>query len=332
MDQVQSAIQSAVAAVRIELMQQFNSTIEGLNNEILQLKLQLQQSKEKKRPKSALPDPEKFTGTALKFHTWLPSIRAKLRVDGEAIGDPIARFYYVYLNLDSSVQAMVLPQLAQAEESDHWDYNSILDQLSRVYDNPNRIQEAEDRLLAVKQDSNESITAYIARFERILYEARGQDWPDVTKISAFRKGLNPTIRHRLYQQLDLPRTYPEFLRIVQRLSSTSHSAATAPSLASSHPTTSNRPTHNHSTDPMDINPLAIHAIDPAPRARSTSPVQREQYRREGLCVRCGASDHWVHSCSLQPYRDRTAELVALEHRDDNDGSDDDSTSGYNSEY
>jgi hypothetical protein len=104
----------------------------------------------KARPKACLPDPEKFTGQAYKFDTWLPSIRAKLRVDGEAIGDATAQFYYVYLNLDSHVQAMVLPQLSQAEDETSYDYNTILDQLTRVYDNPNKVQEAEDKLYALK--------------------------------------------------------------------------------------------------------------------------------------------------------------------------------------
>ncbi|PMD12151.1 hypothetical protein NA56DRAFT_587674, partial [Hyaloscypha hepaticicola] len=55
-----------------------------------------------------LPDPEKFTGSTYKFDTWLPSIKAKLRVDSPIIGDEIAQFYYIYLNLDSSVQSIVL--------------------------------------------------------------------------------------------------------------------------------------------------------------------------------------------------------------------------------
>jgi hypothetical protein len=45
---------------------------------------------------------------------------------------------------------MVLPQLSQAETADLWDYNTILNQLSRVYNNPNKVQEAEDKLLLVK--------------------------------------------------------------------------------------------------------------------------------------------------------------------------------------
>ena len=42
------------------------------------------------RPRARLPDPDKFARSAYKFDTWLPLIKAKLRVDGEAIGDAIA--------------------------------------------------------------------------------------------------------------------------------------------------------------------------------------------------------------------------------------------------
>jgi hypothetical protein len=47
-------------------------------------------------------------------------IKAKLRVDGVAIGDPIAQFYYVYFALELKVQAMVLPQLLYVEEEEIW--------------------------------------------------------------------------------------------------------------------------------------------------------------------------------------------------------------------
>ena len=57
------------------------------------------------RPKPILPDPVKFDGKAYHFDTWLPSIKAKLRVDGisGALGDSVAQFYYVYDRLESNV-------------------------------------------------------------------------------------------------------------------------------------------------------------------------------------------------------------------------------------
>ena len=47
------------------------------------------------RPKPALPIPTKFDGKAPRFKTWLPTIKAKIRVDGQAIGDNVARFYFI---------------------------------------------------------------------------------------------------------------------------------------------------------------------------------------------------------------------------------------------
>lgn len=63
-------------------------------------------------PKPSLPDPEKFNGSSQKFNTWLPSIRAKLQIDGATIGNSAAQFYYIYLNLESHIQTMILPQLS----------------------------------------------------------------------------------------------------------------------------------------------------------------------------------------------------------------------------
>ena len=99
-----------------------------------------------RRPKPNLLKPEKFNNKTYKFNIWLPVIRAKLRIDGPAIGDSTAQFYYIYGNLESNIQVMVLPQFSYAETSYVYNYKSILSQLSRVYNNPNKVQEAEDKL------------------------------------------------------------------------------------------------------------------------------------------------------------------------------------------
>jgi hypothetical protein len=252
------------------------------------------------RPRPALPDPAKFDGKAYHFDTWLPAIKAKLRVDGAALGDSIAQFYYVYDRLESTVQSIVLPQLARAEEDEVWSYQSILDQLSRAYDNPNKTQEAEERLHRIDQGSD-PVPTYILRFERQLYEARGHKWSDDRKIAAFRYGLSTTIKNRLATQLELPTKYSKFLRVVQQLSSRSAAPSTLPSAHAQHHVS--RPS-NARADPMDLSTLEIGAIDVAftqpTRVRPTSPT-RQSYKESGACMRCGSYDHWLDEC-LVPAR------------------------------
>jgi hypothetical protein len=88
-----------------------------------------------------------------------------------------------------------------------------LEQLARVYDNPNKRQEVEDKLYRLKQGTD-SLPTYVVKFERTLYEAGGGTWTDVNKIVSFRNGLNDAIRSRLQNQLNLPTTYLEYLRTV----------------------------------------------------------------------------------------------------------------------
>ena len=72
------------------------------------------------------------------------------------------------------------------------------------------------------------ILLYITKFERLLYEAKGQNWPDSNKIFTFRNSLSFTVRNRLTQQLALPREYSKFIRVVQKL------AGSGPSSSNTH--------------------------------------------------------------------------------------------------
>jgi hypothetical protein len=78
------------------------------------------------RPKASFLNPEKFNGQVYKLDIWFPVISAKLQVNGQVIGNTIIQFYYIYLNLDFNIQAMVLPQLSQTDET-FYDYYIILD-------------------------------------------------------------------------------------------------------------------------------------------------------------------------------------------------------------
>lgn len=283
----------------------------------LQLALSATTSTHRPKPKPILPDPVKFDSKSYHFDTWLPSIKAKLRVDDDALGDDIARFYYVYNRLESSVQSQVLPQLANAKADEAWDYDTILQQLARALDNPNRIQEAVEKLHSIKQGSDESLANYIAKFERMLYEAKGHKWDDDRKITSFRFGLSSTLKNRLSQQLELPASYPAFLKTVQKLSSRASAYSSSTSHSHSEGRALYKPGHSTNHDAMDVSTISLNAInlsyddqsldsapnqyaldyDTALEARNYNQLGgRISYKEQGACCRCGSLNHWVRNC------------------------------------
>jgi len=98
----------------------------------------------------------------------------KLQVDGAAIGDAYTQFNYVCTKLDSSV---LLPQVINANEAQQWDYNSVLDELVRVYDNTNKreeTEEAEGSLYPLRQ-GNDSLPLNNSLKNRVADDCTGWD-------------------------------------------------------------------------------------------------------------------------------------------------------------
>jgi hypothetical protein len=139
----------------------------------------------------------------------------------------------------------------------------------------------------------------MAKFKCVLYEARGQDWPDINKISTFQNGLNSTICSQLSQQLNLLRKYSDFVWVVQQLAGRSTAPSSSLFYALQDKGSGYNHNHNHyySSKAMDIGNIEIAIIggiqptSSPSRAQSISPTQHKQYRKEGRCIQCGSQDH-----------------------------------------
>lgn len=207
-------VQQVVEGHELQI-QALNAQVQTLLEKIDHLR-NIIDNKPARRPKPCLPDPDKFSGAPFTWDTWLPSIQAKLRIDGAAIGGPEAQFFYLYGRLEGKVQSLVTPQLTVAEATQEYDPAALLTQLARIYDDPNKTRDAEDKLQAIKQ-GEDPLPTYLAKFERLLYKAQANTWPDNTKIALLRRGLNRTTRARLDVQLNVPQQYDAFVATLQKL-------------------------------------------------------------------------------------------------------------------
>ncbi|KAF7174582.1 hypothetical protein CNMCM5623_008002 [Aspergillus felis] len=116
-------------------------------------------------PRSRLPDPPRFDGKPYTLRTWLPSIRAKLRSDHLTGADA---FDYVWDRLEQPQQASVLHLRQSAEDTQLWDVEMIFSFFQRLCHNPREYQEAMQRFTTVRQREDESLIAFLARFERLM--------------------------------------------------------------------------------------------------------------------------------------------------------------------
>ena len=276
------------AATANEREVQFINVIEELRAQVKELQAAVTQRTTTSRPRQVLPEPDRFDGYARDWDTWSMAMRAKLRIDGAAIGDEYAQLYYIYASLGKGVQALVLAFMKKAEARGKWDPSALLEYLERLYDDPNKAKKAGQRLRELQQGST-SLTAYLPRFERTLFEAGADDWPDDAKITTLVGGLNKDTKQRLNGQLDLPTQYNAFVRTLLTLGNqfgTQHMGM-----------------DKDKSSAMEWEQTKVAAAKVAPAASSE---QRQRWRDEGKCVRCGSKDHWVSKCNYQPTRNRSS--------------------------
>ena len=300
------------------LVQQLQQELQNQRVEIQSLRADVQrlsqnQSSSVSRPR--LPDPPRFNGKPYTLRTWLPSIQAKIRSDQLTGADA---FDYVWDRLEQPQQASALHLRQEAESSQHWDPEEIFSFFQRLCHNPRQHQEAVQRFSSVRQHKEESLIAYLARFERLAHEAEAVSWPDVSRITTLHHGLRQSLRQSLEDSNDslFSLLYDEYIELVQRVDRRTfrppaNQSVSQPTSQSTrqHPS---RPIRTPQAESMDVDPVPIMAIRPTCPARPASPalsssslcstdsmssVARRQYRlNNDLCLYCGAYGHWISDC------------------------------------
>ncbi|KAI0568424.1 hypothetical protein Alg130_12130, partial [Pyrenophora tritici-repentis] len=119
----------------------------------------------------------------------------------------------------------------------------------RLCHNPREQQEAIQRFSLVRQRDEESLIAYLARFERLAYEAGASTWPDTSRISVLHRGLRSSLRQSLEESNDSLFTIPydEYVELVQSLDRRSR-----------RPQPPQQPKQvSRQLDPMDVDPIQV---------------------------------------------------------------------------
>lgn len=308
-DQNQNALLLLVQQLQQELQNQ-RSEIIALRDSVAQLQNQTPNAAQT-RVRARLPDPPRFDGKPHTLRTWLPSIKAKLRSDQLAGADA---FDYVWDRLEQPQQASILHLRHQSEEDSDWDPEQIFSFFQRLCHNPREQQEAIQRFSQVRQRDDESLIAYLARFERLSYEAKASSWPDISRITTLHRGLRQSLRQKLEESNDslFSLSYDQYVEAIQSVDRRSKRFQPSQPSQPRPSSPSSQPRRNRYSQQMDIDPVRIGVAKPilTPRSRSssfssTASSERRLYRLSNdLCLCCGSASHWIDTCpesrSAQP--------------------------------
>lgn len=257
-----------------------------------------------RRPRPKLPDPERFDGSDLTlFPQFLSQLKAKLRLDQEAIGGEIELLWYGFNRLGGKAAARIHPWIAATEPTPDFTLEKFYDRLCVAFLDSTLQEQALARLNTLRQ-GNRPASELIAELDVLLLEAGGNGWEDRVKKGYLKSALNRTIEDRLVN-IEEKEDYTEFCRqvqdIAQRLANLRR-IEPKPWVQVPSQQPSNRPSTSTAapTEPMDWEPTAKTAS--TRRAKWVGREELERRKRDKLCLRCGATGHVIKGCPFQAAR------------------------------
>ncbi|OJD22214.1 hypothetical protein ACJ73_06441 [Blastomyces percursus] len=264
-----------------------------------------------KRPKASLPDTARYNGNnPVYFPQFLSNLKAKIAIDGQAIGNEQAQVWYAFGRLEGKASARIHPWVDRYSETSRFTTREFLELLKSTFADAAREQKALDRLNRLKQ-GNRSFDELLAELEQLLLEAGGHEWADPIKKGYLKGAFNRELKRHLLS-LDERESYDGFKDQVKRVADRVEDFARSErsQLSWRRNASPKRPWGSlprTSPDPPDVmewEPTPARAAEDkkTQRAAWVSPKELEKRKERGLCFRCGASGHMVTGCPYQPAR------------------------------
>ena len=266
------------------------------------------------RPESShlserLPDPKEFDGTREDLRRFTQQIYGKLSANSDRFPTATSRLTYVAGRLSGRAYELILPKTAYGIPQ-FVDYPEMLNYLENAFGDPDRVQNAQNKLYQLKQ-KNQDFSMFFSEFQRLASEG---NMPEDALVPLLFQGISRELQDMLLHS-PAPsrefRSYSNHLQTLdnryrqhqQQVSRNRHTAQnrptsqlnyTAPTRAavSLEPVKRNQSPHPEG-DPMDLS---------SQRRRQFIPGTR---REKGQCFRCGSSQHLVARCPEPDNRPRT---------------------------
>ena len=254
-----------------------------------------------RKPKPCLPHPEKFDGSELSFFPQFEGLlRAKLEIDGQAIGQEKERVWYAFGRLSGGAAARIFPWMEYAARQHKLTVYEFMEQLRTAFRDPRQQQKALGQINRTKQGSL-PFADFLNEFNRLILEAEGWGWDDVIKKGYLKAAISTKLlsamigiqEHGLYdgycQQLRMVNDQMnEVAELTAWRTKKARGVAQMPAIQQT--------TAEPSYDTMDWQPTVAVSSARTKEPRWASDEVIEERRRAGQCLRCGLDGHRVREC------------------------------------
>lgn len=245
-------------------------------------------------PRHKTGDLKAFSGDRSEWIAWRTEALTKLNTDGRAIGNDQEKFGYLYMHLQIGAQKRIQQWYNMCLKTNtNCNPMAFLERAESTFGDPNERKNARTLLSALKQKNDESFSDFITKFEELLAQAGGEEWPQDVQIDALEDSLNKEMQSCLVSYQLIDPTYYTFrsacLSIDAKLQAMRMRSGNSGQLTVPRSTgRSGQGNWQQRTSGRDRE-----------RAPWASPEERERRRQAGLCLRCGGTDHMQKSCSFR---------------------------------
>lgn len=258
------------------------------------------------------PDPDKFDGSRPDLRRFTQQIYAKMTANADRFPTATTRLTYVAGRLSGKAYDLILPKTLYGVPQ-FVDYKELLDYLESAFGDPDRVQNAQNKLYQLKQ-KNTDFSIFLSEFQRLALEG---EMPDEALTPLLYQGISRELQDMLLHSPPPSRKFRQFTNHLQSLDNRFRqhqqqaartgriSAVPRPASYASAATPRNSPAPDQAQRTASPRPtISIPAPDGDPMDLSSS--RRPSTRRErGECFRCGSKGHLVATCPEPDTRPRS---------------------------
>lgn len=236
-----------------------------------------------------LPDPKEFDGTRSDLRRFVQQVYAKLETNRDRFPLAQQRLSYVAGRLSGKAYNHVLPKIKYGIPQ-FLDYPQMLEYLEQAFGDPDRTQNAQNKLFMWKQ-RNLDFTTYLSEFQRLALEA---EMPDSALVPLLYQGVSRELQDMLLHSPAPSSEYHAYVSHLQTLDNRYRQHQTH--VNRSRPNTAPKNTGSAPVIKPPAPAASIHTsgepMDLSHQKMATTGGRRE--RNE--CFRCGSPDHRVRDC------------------------------------